>query len=450
MMTTVSLPEAPKNGFTASYLEKLLKPQYSGKTKSDPACSGLVAEVGKGGHQVTFYTRYRDGDTMPKKIFGKFVAGSDNDIIIKARRERELLRGQQINNELPSSRDGVPVDVEALANEWYREHSLKNCTPETAKNHRRIIDKDIIPVIGKKKLPYLKPVHFVTCIKKMVDRDASALANTLFGILNQIDQHAVSHAYYDTPLMYALKKSKLGCTENIVDRTLDFDIALGEPDFSNNEMRQIYIALDNDPRLSLPTKNGIKLLSLLTCRTGELREAKWSNVDWERKLLFIPKLEINKGNKRNTSSNKGSSWYIPLSEQSIVLLQELYEARIGDWVLQTVEDKPIDRQTLYNALVRLQNKTDKSGEPILQIEHFTPHSFRRTFNSHASKAIIGYDINQNPIGIPDDIAERCLNHSVGKIMKTYKKDSKIDERRIALQAWSNYVYDHVYGANNVG
>jgi integrase len=61
-------------------------------------------------------------------------------------------------------------------------------------------------------------------------------------------------------------------------------------------------------------------------------------------------------------------------------------------------------------------------------EQPTPHDLRRTCRTHLGK-----------LGVPPHIAERCLNHALGKIAATYDVHDYLPERRAALETWAKHV-----------
>jgi integrase len=71
---------------------------------------------------------------------------------------------------------------------------------------------------------------------------------------------------------------------------------------------------------------------------------------------------------------------------------------------------------------------DAEGTNLLPIGYFTPHDLRRTLRTHLSR-----------LGVAPHIAEKCLNHSLSKLGKTYDKHTYLDERREALEKWATVV-----------
>ena len=78
------------------------------------------------------------------------------------------------------------------------------------------------------------------------------------------------------------------------------------------------------------------------------------------------------------------------------------------------------------------------GKPPLlafEGERPTPHDLRRTVRTHLSKTL----------RVPPHVAEKCLNHSLGRVFSTYDQGDYLDDRRLALGAWDAYVERLVTG-----
>lgn len=56
---------------------------------------------------------------------------------------------------------------------------------------------------------------------------------------------------------------------------------------------------------------------------------------------------------------------------------------------------------------------------------FTVHDFRRTSRTHLAA-----------LGIDPIVAERCLNHTIKGIEGIYNRHQYLNERRVALEKWS--------------
>ncbi|MEW8389135.1 MAG: tyrosine-type recombinase/integrase, partial [Candidatus Thiodiazotropha sp.] len=94
-------------------------------------------------------------------------------------------------------------------------------------------------------------------------------------------------------------------------------------------------------------------------------------------------------------------------------------------------DEPTPHLTdkaLGRAVKRLHSLKGKDGVPLMDIPRWTPHDLRRTMRTH-----------MDDLRIPPHIAEKCLNHSLGAIERTYNKNDLLKQRREALEKWADYV-----------
>lgn len=76
---------------------------------------------------------------------------------------------------------------------------------------------------------------------------------------------------------------------------------------------------------------------------------------------------------------------------------------------------------------------------VLTIEKVRPHDFRRTIRTHLEKNL----------QVAPHIAEKCLNHSLGAMNAIYNKNTYLDERREALERWTEFVMLRVNPQQNI-
>jgi integrase len=69
-------------------------------------------------------------------------------------------------------------------------------------------------------------------------------------------------------------------------------------------------------------------------------------------------------------------------------------------------------------------------QPILRFEgeRPTPHDLRRTLRMGLAQ-----------LGVPREVAERCLNHAVEGIEAVYNTHDYLDERRAAPDEWAAHI-----------
>ena len=147
-------------------------------------------------------------------------------------------------------------------------------------------------------------------------------------------------------------------------------------------------------------------------RPTELTGLLWSEIDFDDHLIRI--------NKERMKTKKPH--LAPMSHQVFKALQNLRNVNVdSDYVFPTDrnKNKPITSDSLRLALRRVGVGKDK----------MTPHGFR----SMASTRL-------NEIGYGADLIEIQLSHlPVNKVRAAYNHAEYLDERRLMMQEWSNYL-----------
>ncbi|MEL6913577.1 MAG: tyrosine-type recombinase/integrase [Pseudomonadota bacterium] len=165
---------------------------------------------------------------------------------------------------------------------------------------------------------------------------------------------------------------------------------------------------------SAVTKLGLLLLAYTFLRPGEVRHARWSDVDWERKEIIIP-AERMKSNRDHI---------VPLSSQVLSILKAAKLVTGGrDLIVGSLtrKDRPLSENT-FNAALRTMGFTK---------EQMTAHGFRTT----ASTLLNEDDFNS-------DWIERQLAHVEGnKVRSAYNRAKYLEGRKGMMQAWSDTLDD---------
>jgi integrase len=163
------------------------------------------------------------------------------------------------------------------------------------------------------------------------------------------------------------------------------------------------------------TKLAFEWLILTATRSGETRNAVWSEIDVSRRLWVIPRRRM-KG-----SGSKRRDHHIPLSNRC---LQILAEARAhnpsSDLLFPSARTgKPLSDMTFTKLLRDL----GYTGEA-------TAHGFRSSFRDWATEVA----------KVREVVAEAALAHSVrDKTEAAYRRATYLEERRSLMDQWARYV-----------
>jgi len=154
----------------------------------------------------------------------------------------------------------------------------------------------------------------------------------------------------------------------------------------------------------------IALRATILCasRSGEVRGARWSEVDLDKAVWTIPASRM----------KMGKSHRVPLSPQALAVFNEAATFRRGgsDLIFTNGGDKELSNMTLTKALRDL--KVD-----------CTVHGFRSTFRDWAA----------DHTNVAGEIAEAALAHAVPNAVEAaYRRTDFFDKRRDLMDAWGRF------------
>lgn len=161
-----------------------------------------------------------------------------------------------------------------------------------------------------------------------------------------------------------------------------------------------------------PTIKNVLRLTLWTgCRTGEVCNMAWDDVDLEKGTIHL----------RETKT--GVERYVQLSDQAIDFLKVLRLTSDKYLFPSQATKKPIQQKYLTENSWRLR----ESGQ-MLDIPHWTPHDLRRTVRTGLSR-----------LQCPNEVAEAVLGHTRGGVEGIYNLYKYDAECRKWLQVWADYL-----------
>ncbi|MBU2942939.1 site-specific integrase [Shimia thalassica] len=162
---------------------------------------------------------------------------------------------------------------------------------------------------------------------------------------------------------------------------------------------------------------------LCASRSGEVRGARWAEIDLEARIWTIPP-ERMKGRKGKEVEHR-----VPLSDAAISMLKTVEGG--GSAVVFPVTQRAKDgseRELSDNAFRALLKRMGKEG--------VTAHGFRSSFRVWA----------QESHRAEHDVVEKCLAHAVGnKVSQSYARSDLLEQRRPVMEAWARFILP---GANS--
>jgi integrase len=156
----------------------------------------------------------------------------------------------------------------------------------------------------------------------------------------------------------------------------------------------------------------MRLAALVFVRPGELRQAEWTEFDFEKAEWRIPADKMKMKEQH----------IVPLSAQAVAILREIQPLTgTGRYVFPSERGggRPMSENTVNAALRRMGYAKDE----------MTGHGFR----SMASTLL-------HELGLPHAVIERQLAHGErNKVSAAYNFAEHLPERRKMMQQWADYL-----------
>jgi len=146
---------------------------------------------------------------------------------------------------------------------------------------------------------------------------------------------------------------------------------------------------------------------LTAARSGEVLNATWSEINFEKKLWTVPPERMKAEEEHQ----------VPLSERALAILRDMEKLRMSEFVFPGYRDgRPLWGNTVLQVLRQM-------GHNV------TTHGFRSTFRDWVG----------DRTAFPREVAEGALAHSLSnQTEKAYRRGKALDKRRKLMDAWANY------------
>ena len=147
---------------------------------------------------------------------------------------------------------------------------------------------------------------------------------------------------------------------------------------------------------------------LTAARSGEVRGAKWSEIDLQQGVWTVPAERMKAGKEHR----------VPLSKQALQLLKSLPTVEDCDYIFpSTRAKKPLSDMTLTSVLRRLGRKD------------ITVHGFRSTFRDWAAEYT----------SFSRDVAEMALAHAIPNAVEAaYRRGDLMLKRQRMMTEWADF------------
>jgi integrase len=379
---------------------RALKPRESAYRLADT--NGLCIEVRPSGAKAWRY-RYRYAGKPSIITMAEYPAMG----LAEARAERDRLRALVKGGANPAhaARIERATKIErsettfgAIAAELLAKRAKEGLSPGSVKRERRLIEKDMAAVGGIPVTDVSAPLLLAT-LRKLEKRGVVETAHRARSLAGRVFRYAIATGRAQNnpadDLSGALEQPQTKHFASVTDPAKIGDLLRAMHSYRGSPV----------------TLAALKLAPMLFVRPGELRKARWVDID------------LGTAEWRFVTSKTATPHIVPLSSQAQEILEDLRPLTSrSEFVFPGVRSakRPMSENTINAALRYL----GFSGETI------TGHGFRAMART----------VLDEVLGFRPDYIEHQLAHAVrDPLGRAYNRTAHLVERKKMMQAWSDYL-----------
>lgn len=284
-----------------------------------------------------------------------------------------------------------------LAWEWF---SRQNWTEGHARTVRGRLDNDIMPWLSDMPVNEITAQEVLTVCRRVESRGAIESAHRIKTICSQVFRYCVASGLIESDPCRDLRKALTSPTHKNM-ATITDPVKVG------GLMRAI-----DSYEGHLVTRAALQLAPLVFVRPGELRQAEWSEFNFDQAIWKIPAEKM----------KMKQIHLVPLSQQAIEIINDIKPLTgTGRYLFPSIRStvRPMSNNTILAALRRMDYPK----------EDMTGHGFR----GMASTLL-------HELGWKSKLVERQLAHTdKNSVRAAYNQAEYLPERIKMMQVWADYL-----------
>jgi integrase len=261
------------------------------------------------------------------------------------------------------------------------------------------LERNVFPWLGKRPIAEINAQELLQIVRRTEARGAIETAHRVLSNCGSVFRYGVATGRVERDLSADLK----GALQPVLRKHF---AAIVEPKRVGELLREI-----DGYQGTLPVKCALLLAPLVFVRPGELRTAKWTDIDLEN------------AEWRFLVGKTKTPHIVPLSRQAVAILRELHPLTGGrEYVFPGARSprRPMSNNAVLSALRRL-------GIPK---EEMSGHGFRAMARTLLDEGL----------GLRPDIIEHQLSHQVrDPLGRAYNRTTHLNERRHMMQTWADHL-----------
>lgn len=296
---------------------------------------------------------------------------------------------------------------ETVAREWF-DVKKDGWAPSYAEKIIARLQADVFPYVGQAPIDSITPPQLLEVLRRVEARGVIETAHRALENCGQVFRYAVATGRMSTnparDLKDALRRPEPRHFPAITD-----------PKRFSELLRAC------DAYAATPVvRAALKLSPMLLLRPGELRFAEWQEIDLDAATWTVPAVRMKRELREKLH---GAPHLVPLPKQAVAVLRDLHKLT-GHATMVFRGERHHHRamsENTINAALRAM------GFPADEV---TGHGFRATARTMLHERL----------GFSPDVIEAQLAHSVrDSLGRAYNRTEFVEQRRIMLQAWADFL-----------
>jgi integrase len=308
-----------------------------------------------------------------------------------------------------AEKDAQADSFQAVAQEWLSKRG--NLDPGTVQRDYDRLRKFIYPYLGNRPIGSIEAPELLETLRRIEARGRLEAAHRTKSVCGRVFRYAIATGRAKRDVSADLR----GALASPATRNL---AAITDP----AKVGELLRAIDGYDGHDL-TAQALKLLALVFTRPGELRAARWSEINLDEAEWRIPAERMKKRREH----------IVPLSRQALAILRELRPITGGGHLIfpsmLAPEERPMSNNTMNTALRRMGYS-------------------RHEMTSHGFRSVASTLLNEQ--GFHPDLIELQLAHAErNQVRAVYNRSLRLADRRKMMQAWADYLESLRTGAKVV-
>jgi len=288
----------------------------------------------------------------------------------------------------------------AVAEEWFLKNEREGLSPVTLSKNRWLLDKAYV-TLANRPISQIGVQEVLLVLRRIEAARHYESAKRMRSVISRVFRYAIATARADRDVAADLRGA-------LVTPKVRHLAAITDPAEAGALMR----AIDGYAGHSI-TKIALEMSAHMFVRPGELRQAEWSELDFDRALWVLPaeKMKMRRPHR------------VPLSRQVLALFDGLKPLTgHGRYVFPSFHTprRPMSENTVNTALRRLGYAQDE----------MTAHGFR---------AMAATLLNEMSIWNADAIERQLAHMENNGVRRAYTRGEYWEERVRMMQHWSDYL-----------